>query len=156
MVHYLVPSGDSALLMVRRRFPHAEGNSWSRFTVLRADLASSRWEEVSSLAATRRCSSGGCARGPCGDDATRSATRSSSCRTTTRACRSGSRRAVGELTTTPPCTACLTGGSPTSYRVSRRMMRMAPCRRHGCSRPPRRRGRCVVEVQVNECLIFLD
>ncbi|RLN03595.1 hypothetical protein C2845_PM13G01980 [Panicum miliaceum] len=49
MVHYLLPSGDGALLMVRRRFPHAVGNSLERFTVFRADLASSRWEEVSSL-----------------------------------------------------------------------------------------------------------
>jgi len=46
--HYLVPSGDGALLMVRRRFPpRAAGGD--RFTVLRADLASSEWEEVSSL-----------------------------------------------------------------------------------------------------------
>ena len=49
MVHYLVPSGDGALLMVRRRFPRGEGDDRTRFTVLRADLASSRWEEVSSL-----------------------------------------------------------------------------------------------------------
>lgn len=53
VVHYLVPSASAggALLMVRRLFPRGE-DSRSRFTVLRADLASSRgwWEEVSSLA----------------------------------------------------------------------------------------------------------
>ncbi|RCV44139.1 hypothetical protein SETIT_9G350200v2 [Setaria italica] len=43
VVHYLVPSapGGGALLMVRRRFPHDEDGR-SRFTVFRADLASSR------------------------------------------------------------------------------------------------------------------
>ncbi|CAN6346122.1 unnamed protein product [Urochloa humidicola] len=51
-VHYLVPSsngGGELLRMVRRRLPYAGEEGRSRFAVFRPDLASSRWEAVSSL-----------------------------------------------------------------------------------------------------------
>ncbi|OEL26052.1 hypothetical protein BAE44_0012929 [Dichanthelium oligosanthes] len=59
-VRYLVRSRGGALLMVRRHF--LAGETTVRFAVFRADLGSSRWEEVSTLAARRSSWGGRCSR----------------------------------------------------------------------------------------------